>query len=84
MSARTDELGDDQFVAIDVVMEALGVGRRRAYQLARESKWRSGGGGYRFGDVRATYARRKAEQEAGHQPRPRIASSRASKADTPR
>lgn len=79
MSERTDQIDAGVFVAIDVVMEALGVGRAMAYRLAAEDKWRRGGGGFLFGDVVATHARRKAEQGSKRSRAPRVPRSAATR-----
>lgn len=48
------------WVALDVVMEALDVSRRRAYEIAREDNWRTRGRPqqYAFADVARSYRSR--------------------------
>lgn len=79
MSERTDQIDGGVFVAIDVVMEALGVSKSVAYELSLKDKWRKGGGGYLFGDVVATHARRKAETGKKRSRTPRVPKSAATR-----
>lgn len=55
------------WVGIDVVMEAFGVGRRRAYKLARDYGWRTARGTYprqyAFKDIQGTYQQLKERQK---------------------
>lgn len=48
------------WVALDVVMEALNVGRSRAYEIALEDNWRTRGRPqqYAFADVARSYRKR--------------------------
>lgn len=47
------------WVDVDVVMEALGVGRKRVYQLRKSEGWRTHGKQINFQDVARTWHHRK-------------------------
>lgn len=58
---RSDHPG--LWVEIDVAMEALNVGKRTAYQIAKEDGWRTARGSYprqySFSDIYASWQKRK-------------------------
>ncbi|CAD5999351.1 hypothetical protein [Agreia sp. COWG] len=65
MSERTDALSPQQWVAIDVAAEALGVSKQTAYRLALTQKWRHDHGwprGYSLQDIRTTHTQRRSKR----------------------
>jgi len=63
-----DDGSNNHWVEIDVAMEALDIGRSKAFELAKSEQWRSikttgmRSRQYLFADIARTYQHRKAPQ----------------------
>jgi hypothetical protein len=64
MATRNPMNEPERYMHIDAAALALGVGTKRAYQLANQDNWRKTGGKparYNLTDIRATRDRRKTQ-----------------------